>query len=81
MGTLACTSTNVQYTVNGVNAPEDGVVVYLVDELTSTPIDSAIVASGAFKMKGKAAKDAYLTVKTEKTIGPSCLSMMVNPSC
>ena len=75
MGTLACTSTNVQYTVNGVNAPEDGVVVYLVDELTSTPIDSAIVAGGAFKMKGKAAKDAYLTVKTERD---DCAFMLIN---
>ena len=65
MGALACTSNNVQYSVNGANAPEDDVVVYLVDELTSTPIDSTVISGGAFKMTGKAAKDAYLTVKTE----------------
>ena len=64
IGLLACSSNRVRYDVKGVNAPEDGVTVYLMDELTSTPIDSAVISGGTFRMKGKAAKDAYLTVST-----------------
>ena len=59
---IACSSNNVRYDVTGVNTPEDGAVVYLVDELTEAPIDSAIVSGGTYKMEGKAAKDAFLTV-------------------
>ena len=58
MGALACSGNNVKYDVTGANAPEDGVQVFLVDQLTSEPIDSAVVAEGAYKMKGKAAKEA-----------------------
>ena len=65
IGLLACSSNRVRYDVTGVNAPEDEATVYLMDELTSTPIDSAVISSGAFRMKGKAAKDAYLTVSTQ----------------
>ena len=65
IGLLACSSNRVRYDVTGVNAPEDKATVYLMDELTSTPIDSAVISSGAFRMKGKAAKDAYLTVSTQ----------------
>ena len=61
----ACSGNTVKYDVTGANAPQDGAVVFLMDELTSTPIDSAVVADGAFRMKGKAAKDAFLTVSTE----------------
>ena len=65
IGLLACSSNRVRYDVRGVNAPEDEATVYLMDELTSTPIDSAVISGGAFTMKGKAAKDAYLTVSTQ----------------
>lgn len=65
IGLLACSSNRVRYDVTGVNAPEDKATVYLMDELTSTPIDSAVISSRAFRMKGKAAKDAYLTVSTQ----------------
>ena len=64
-GLLACSGDFVKYDVTGANAPEDGAVVYLTDELTSSPIDSAVVADGAFHMKGKAEKDAYLTVSID----------------
>jgi thiol-disulfide isomerase/thioredoxin len=65
MAAVACSSNNVRYDVTGVDAPEDGTVVYLVDELTETPIDSAIVSGGTYKMEGKAEKDAFLTVNTD----------------
>ena len=65
MGAFACTSNNAKYLVTAANAPKDGAVVYLMDQLTSEPIDSAVVADGAFKMAGKAAKDAFLMVKTD----------------
>jgi thiol-disulfide isomerase/thioredoxin len=65
MGVLACSSNDAKYAVTAVNAPKDGAVVYLMDQITSEPIDSAVVADGAYQMKGKAAKDAYLMVKTD----------------
>ena len=65
MGALACSGNNVKYDVTGANAPQEGTKVYLVDQITSEPIDSAVVAEGAFKMKGKAAKDAFLAVNTD----------------
>ena len=64
-GALACSGNNAKYDVTAVNAPKDGAKVYLMDELTSTPIDSAVVADGTYKMKGKAVKDAYLMVTTD----------------
>ena len=65
MGALACSGNDVKYDVTGANAPKDGAQVFLVDQLTSEPIDSAVVAEGAYKMKGKAAKDAFLMVRTD----------------
>ena len=62
---LACSGNNVSYRITGSNAPEDGAVVYLNDQITSAHIDSAIVAGGAFEMKGKAPKDAFLAVKIQ----------------
>ena len=64
-GSLNCSGNNAKYEVSGVNAPEDGVSVFLVDRLTASSIDSAIVADGTFKMAGKAAKDAFLMVDIE----------------
>ena len=65
MGALACSGNGVKYDVAGAGAPQDGAKVFLVDQLTAEPIDSAVVAEGAYKMKGKAAKDAFLMVKTD----------------
>ena len=65
VGLLACSGNNVKYNVTAANALEEGAVVYLVDEMTSSPIDSAIVVDGAYTMKGKAAKDAFLEVTTD----------------
>ena len=59
---VACSQDGKKYTVKGT-APEDGALVYLVDLATGNPIDSAVVADGAFVMKGVAAKDALLNVK------------------
>ncbi len=56
LAAAACSSNNVRYSVTGVDAPADGAVVYLVDELTTISIDSATVSGGTYKMEGKAAK-------------------------
>jgi len=63
--TLACSGSDAKYEVSGKNAPKDGVTVYLMDKLSDAPIDSAIVADGAFTMKGKAAKDAFLLLQID----------------
>lgn len=62
---LACSGNDAKYVVSGKNAADDGAVVYLIDKLSETPIDSAVIADGCFKMKGKTAKDAFLSVKVE----------------
>jgi len=62
-GAIACTGNSAKYNISGNNAPEDGASVYLVDRLTASPIDSAVVADGTFNMKGEADKDAFLEVE------------------
>ena len=64
-GMLACTQNQVKYDVTGQNAPEDGAVVYLIDHISSAHIDSTVVSGGAFRMKGKAEKDAFLAVNID----------------
>ena len=59
---LACSSDIAKYDVTGVNAPQEGAVVYLVDRILSAPIDSAVVAGGSFRMQGRTQKDAFLSV-------------------
>ena len=67
LGLFSCSGNTVKYNVTGVNAPEDGAAVYLVDALSSQPIDSAVVAGGTFQMKGKADKEAFLNLNVEGT--------------
>ena len=62
---IACSQNQLKYDVTGENAPVDGAVVYLIDQISSAHIDSAVVAKGAFKMKGKAEKDAFLSVNID----------------
>ena len=62
LGLFACSGNQVKYDIKGVNAPEDGASVFLVDALSSECIDSAVVADGAFRMKGKADKDAFMNL-------------------
>ena len=62
---LACNGKNVGYEITGQNVPGEGSLVYLVDRITETPIDSAVVAEGAFTLKGKAPKEAFFTVQLE----------------
>ncbi len=63
-GALACSGNNVKYDVKG-SGVEDGAVVRLLDQVTSETLDSAIVADGAFQMKGKAAKEAFLALTAD----------------
>lgn len=63
--TLACNGNEAKYEVSGKNAPVDGKTVYLVDKLTNASIDSAVIANGSFAMKGKAAKNAFLSVQID----------------
>ena len=60
---LACSGNNAKYDIVGMNAPVDGAVVYLMDQIAEAPIDSAVVADGVFALKGSAPKDALLSVE------------------
>ena len=61
---LACSQNTVKYDVKGTG-PEDGAKVLLIDQITSEPIDSAVVSGGVFQMKGKSAKDAFVNLSAE----------------
>ncbi len=62
--TLGCTQGQTRYSVQGT-APEDGRTVYLLDMITNEPINSTVVSGGTFRMDGKAARDAYLSVNID----------------
>ena len=64
-GALACQGKDVKYEVKGSNAPKDGAKVYLLDQATNAPIDSAVVSGGAFSMKGNADEDALLAITVD----------------
>jgi hypothetical protein len=66
-GMLACSGNDAKYVITGMNAPQDGATVYLVDRIVADDIDSTVVVNGAFQMKGKAAKDAIMYVVIEGT--------------
>ena len=72
-GTLGCSVTDVKYDIKGTGAPKDGVTVYLVDQISRAPIDSAVVSRGSFQMKGKAEKDAFLAVTLAGAASPFLL--------
>ena len=65
LGAAACSDNNVKYNISGVNATEDGKTAYLIDEISSARIDSAVVEAGTFQLKGKAPKDAFLSVNLD----------------
>ena len=65
LGLFACSGNQVKYSIKGINAPEDGAAVYLVDALSSERIDSAVIAGGTFQMKGKAEKEAFMNLNVE----------------
>ena len=61
----ACASDGTKkYTVSGTFT-ENGKKVYLLDQLTETAIDTAVVADGRFSFTGRADKDALLAVQAE----------------
>ena len=60
-GMLLCSAKDVKYDIKGTGAP-DGATVFLVDQISLARIDSAVVSHGAFQMKGKAEKDAFLAI-------------------
>ena len=60
---LSCSGKDVKYVVKGVNAPASGMIVYLIDGMSSEIINSTVISDGAFEMKGTAEKDALLAVK------------------
>ncbi len=64
---LPCLGGNAKYSVTGSGAPKDGAKVYLVDRTSRAAIDSTTVSGGNFSMKGKAPKDAFLSVVVEGT--------------
>jgi len=64
IASAASCSQGVKYSVKGV-APQDGVQVYVVDQLSSNSIDSTVVKDGKFSLSGKADKDALLGVTVD----------------
>ena len=64
-GALACSTGEVKYVVTGSDSPADGATAYVVDQISLIPIDSAVVSGGSFRMKGKAAKNAFLAVSVD----------------
>ena len=59
---VSCTQDGKKYVVSGTS-PEDAALVYLVDQITNEPVDSAFVADGAFAFKGKADENALMGVR------------------
>ena len=70
LGALACSADRAKYVVSGSGSPADGATAYVVDRISLMPIDSAVVSGGAFQMKGKAPKDAFLAVSVDGTDFP-----------
>ena len=65
MAVTACASDGTKnYTVSGTFT-ENGKMVYLMDQLTETAIDSVVVSDGKFSFTGTAAQDALLAVQAE----------------
>ena len=64
MAAVGCANDTAKYAIKGAGL-EDGAAVQLVDQITSEPIDSAVVSGGVFQMKGKAAKDAFLSLSAD----------------
>ena len=62
---LPCLADNVKYTVTGSSAPKDGAKVTLIDQTTKASINSAVVSSGKFEMKGEAEENALLAITVE----------------
>ena len=63
-GLVACQS-QVTYSISGKTTAEDGLPVYLVDNLSAEIIDSTEVKDGAFILVGKTEKDALLSVSEQ----------------
>ena len=40
----ACSSDSAKYNITGINVPQDGAEVFLIDQMTSEPINSAVVS-------------------------------------
>ena len=53
IGAAACSGNQVKYNISGVNAPEDGKTVYLIDQISEARIDSAVVEAGGFRTRVK----------------------------
>ena len=68
-GALACHGKDVKYEVKGSNAPKDGAKVFLIDQATKAPIDSSVVAGGAFRMEGTSEEDALLAITVDGVDG------------
>ena len=62
--TLPTEAQQVKYSINGISK-ENGKTVYLRDRLTSSIVDSTVVANGKFTMSGNAEKNAYMGVSTK----------------
>ena len=66
MAAVGCANDTAKYAISGTGL-EDGAQVLLVDQITGEAIDTAVVANGAFAFKGKAPKDAFLNITSDKS--------------
>ena len=56
LSVMAFAATAQNYTITGkADAKYDGKNIYLIDQATMAPVDTAVVAGGAFSFKGNAA--------------------------
>ena len=67
MATVGCAKNTAKYAIKG-SGLEDGATVQLIDQLTDEPINTAVVNGGVFEMNGEAAKDAFLSISTERNL-------------
>ena len=61
LAAAASCSQGTKYSVNGL-ASQEGETVYILDQITSSPIDSAVVKDGKFSISGKAPQEALLKI-------------------
>ena len=75
IGAVACSGNLAKYDISGANAPADGKTVYLIDQISAARIDSATVEAGTFRIRGKAPKDAFLSVNLD---GSNWWTLLIN---
>ena len=61
---VSCDNSTAKYSII-VSGLEEGAGVYLIDQITSEPIKHGVIESGSVSFKGKAERDAYMTIVSD----------------